>query len=172
MVTFDVVFERIFKNEGSYQSQYNDRGNWTTGIVGKGELKGTKYGISAMTYPDLDIKNLTIEQAKAIYKRDWWDKMGMERFPKELKFQLFDMAIHSGIGEANKTLQKAVGVKMDGDIGPKTLEAIRNTEGSDILIRFLAYRLEFLTYTKAWEENSKGFARRIAHNLLLGAEDN
>jgi hypothetical protein len=42
---------------------------WTTGIIGKGICKGTKYFISAMTYPDLDIKNL-LDQAKAIYKRD------------------------------------------------------------------------------------------------------
>lgn len=31
----------------------NDPGNWTGGEIGKGECKGTNYGISAASYPDL-----------------------------------------------------------------------------------------------------------------------
>ncbi len=30
----------------------------------------TRYGISQRSYPDLDIRNLTEDQAKEVYKRD------------------------------------------------------------------------------------------------------
>ena len=61
---FDTVFDRTIGSEGGFQADRRDRGNWTSGEVGKGELKGTKYGLSAMTYPDLDIKAITLQQAR------------------------------------------------------------------------------------------------------------
>lgn len=36
----------------------------------------TKYGISQRSYPDLDIRNLSIEDAKEIYFRDYWTPAG------------------------------------------------------------------------------------------------
>ncbi|MEZ9473500.1 glycosyl hydrolase 108 family protein, partial [Vibrio lentus] len=74
------AFERVIGHEGKYQNLYDDRGNWTTGVVGEGERKGTKFGIAAMSYPHLNIKQLTIEQAKEIYYRDFWLKLGGEAF--------------------------------------------------------------------------------------------
>jgi lysozyme family protein len=46
-----------------------------------------------MTYPDLDIKNLTLDQAKAIYKRDWWDKLNADSLDAAIVFQVWDFAI-------------------------------------------------------------------------------
>src|SRR5690554_991684 len=75
---FDLAFERLIGHEGKFTDNRADRGNWTTGRVGVGELKGTKFGISAMTYPHLDIKSLTLEQAKDIYLRDFWLRAGAD----------------------------------------------------------------------------------------------
>ena len=100
-----------------------DRGNWTSGTCNVGKCNGTKYGLSAMTYPILDIRNLTLNQAKDIYKRDWWDKLGMDKYPPALSYQMFDAAINHGSGRAIQFLQKAVGTTADGIIGLKTLTA-------------------------------------------------
>ena len=62
-MTFDQCIEHILDSEGRFTLNPNDKGNYTP----SGELKGTKYGISARMYPKLDIKNLTLEQAKLIY---------------------------------------------------------------------------------------------------------
>ena len=59
---FDRVIPIILHNEGGYQCDPDDRGNYTSG----GILRGTKYGISARQYPRLDIKNLTPDQASNI----------------------------------------------------------------------------------------------------------
>jgi len=70
--------------EGGYVNNPNDKG---------GE---TKYGISKKAYPDLDIANLTIEQAKEIYKRDYWDRCKCAFIPDALSMALFDFAVNSG----------------------------------------------------------------------------
>lgn len=66
MYNFKKAFELTVGHEGGYGNDKRDRGNWTTGVIGEGELKGTKYGVSAMSYPDYDIENLTLEQAEKI----------------------------------------------------------------------------------------------------------
>ncbi|WP_409563980.1 glycosyl hydrolase 108 family protein [Rhizobium leguminosarum] len=64
------------KFEGGYSNDPNDRGNWTGQNVGVGILKGTKNGIAAHAYPRLDIKNLTLDETKSIYERDWKPILG------------------------------------------------------------------------------------------------
>lgn len=172
MRNFDIAFDRVFINEGGYSDDPSDRGNWTGGQVGKGELKGTKYGISAMTYPHLNIKDMTVDEAKAIYRRDWWDNLEMEKFRTAMQYQMFDAALNHGIYQTAKMLQRAAGAKPDGVIGPKTRAAVAEMEINDLLMRFLAERLVFMTGIKTWNHYGKGWARRISHNLLLATEDN
>lgn len=169
---FDKAFERVVGHEGGYQNDRADRGNWTSGVIGKGEQKGTKFGISAMSYPNVDIKNLTVDQAKAIYKQDFWDKLGMDRFKPAMQFQLFDAAINHGWVNTVKILQQAVGAVADGIIGPKTIAAVNAKDLNDMLMLFLAYRLDFFTAINSFATYGRGWVRRVANNLKLAAEDN
>ncbi|MGL5669114.1 MAG: glycoside hydrolase family 108 protein [Shewanella sp.] len=172
MPTFDTVFDRVIGHEGGFQDDSRDRGNWTGGEVGKGQLNGTKFGLSAMTYPELDIKNLTADQAKSIYKRDWWDKLKMKSYPPALAYQMFDAAINHGSGRANQFLQKAAGVNPDGVIGPVTMGAILKADLNDLLMLFIANRLQYFTEVKTWKTYCTGWTRRMAENLKFAAEDN
>ncbi len=65
-MTFDSACVRRIGHEGKFTDNPKDDGNWTGGKQGRGELKGTKYGIAAKSYPHLDIKNLTLDEATAI----------------------------------------------------------------------------------------------------------
>lgn len=170
-LTIDVAFERLVGHEGELSMDPKDRGNWTSGKVGVGLLKGSKYGISAMTYPDLDIKNLTLGQAKTIWRRDFWDRVDVNPENIALVFQLADMAYHSGFGNTIRCLQRAVGVVDDGDFGPNSSRALNALSDNDQLILFLAERLDWLTRLSAWGHNSRGWARRISHNLKYAAYD-
>lgn len=172
MSIFDTSFDRVIGHEGGFQKDPKDRGNWTSGQIARGVLKGTKFGLAAMTYPELDIENLTIDQAKAIYKRDWWDKLGMDRFKPAMSFQMFDAAINHGMSNATKILQRAVSVKDDGVIGPVTIGKVQETEINDMLMLFLAERLIFMTDIKTFDTYGKGWSRRVAGNLKLATVDN
>jgi lysozyme family protein len=170
-VDFERAFDRVMGNEGGFQSKSSDRGNWTSGVVGRGELKGTKFGISAMSYPHLDIKNLTKEQAKGIYYEDWWVKLGMDLFRPSLSYQMFDAALNHGMGNATRMLQRGVKVLDDGVIGPRTRAAVDAMPLDDMLMRFLSERLRFMTQIGTWKDYGKGWAVRIADNLIYAAED-
>lgn len=169
---FDECFDRVIGHEGGFQKDPKDRGNWTSGQIARGELKGTKFGISAMSYPDLDIENLTVDQAKKIYKKDWWDKLGMSRFHPALAYQMFDAAINHGMFNSTKILQRAVGAKDDGVIGNKTLASVNSTEINDLLMLFLAERLQFMTDIKTFGTYGRGWSRRISNNLRIATKDN
>lgn len=80
-MNFDTAFEKLIGHEGEFQNDPRDRGNWTTGVAGQGSNNGTKFGISAMAYPGEDIRNMTIERAKDLYKRDYWGRPAATRFP-------------------------------------------------------------------------------------------
>lgn len=171
-ITFDEAFRRLIGHEGGYSTDRRDPGNWTGGKVGVGVLKGTKYGIAANTYPNLDIKNLAIAQAKEIYKKDWWDKLGGNGLHSAITFQLWDFAINAGKKRAVMELQQAVGVTADGVIGPKTMEAVNAHDLNDVILTLTAERLRFYTSLSTWSTYGKGWTNRVADNLKYAAQDN
>lgn len=158
-LTFDQAFDRLIGHEGGYVNDPADPG---------GE---TKFGISKRSYPNIDIKNLTREQAKTIYLRDFWQPLGEDAHPA-VKFQAFDFAVNSGIQTAIRKLQSVVGAADDGIFGPRSRAALAAMPVSDVLMLYLAARLEFMTKLKNWPDHGKGWANRIAGNLRYGASDN
>lgn len=152
-MNFDEAFEKLIGHEGGYTAGVGDPG---------GE---TKYGISKRSYPGEDIKNLTLDRAKAIYRRDYWGPAGCDAVPDAVRFDLFDMAVNSGVKTAVKTLQAVVGEIEDGIIGPRTLQAISSMPAMRLCARFNGHRLAFMADLANWPAHGRGWARRIATNL-------
>lgn len=171
-MNFEIAFQRLIGHEGGYSNDRNDPGNWTGGKVGVGFLKGTKFGLAANTYPKLDIKNITVVEAKEIYKRDWWDKLGADQLHPAIVYQLWDFAINAGKSRAVKELQQVAGVPDDGIIGPKTISAVKIMEVNDVLLKLAAERLKFYTSLSTWDRYGKGWTNRVAENLIYAAQDN
>ena len=88
----------------------------------------TKFGVSKRANPDLDIRNLTWEQAKTVYYIRYWLAAKCERLPARVAVLHFDGAVNHGIARANTFLQRAVNVATDGIIGPITLAKIANVD--------------------------------------------
>lgn len=164
-------FERVIGHEGGYTDDPGDRGNWTSGKIGEGVLKGTKFGISAMSYPHLDIKNLTLDEAQTIYFNDFWVKNAIDQLPKAMQYQMFDASINHGFRNAAKMLQRAIDVADDGIIGKNTMKAIGEYDQLNLVLLFNNERLKFYTDIRTWSQYGKGWARRVANNLKLGSED-
>lgn len=129
MADFDQAFEVLMIHEGGYVNHPKDPG---------GE---TAYGISKRAYPDLDIKMLTREDAKEIYRRDWWvpNRYG-EIQHQALAEKVFSLAVNMGARRANKLLQRAVNkvektdLLVDGVMGVKTLTVLNNAENPDHIL--------------------------------------
>jgi len=153
-MNFDTAFNRLIGHEGGYVNNPKDPG---------GE---TKYGISKRAYPDVDIAALTLDQAKAIYRRDFWDRARCDELPPAVAFQVFDTAVNSGIGQAIRFLQRSVGVADDGNVGPLTMNAVKRLDAEVIAARFNGQRLDFMAKLSTWDTFGRGWARRVAANLM------
>jgi len=123
MADFNKAFEKVLKFEGGYVNDKSDSG---------GE---TKYGISKKAFPNVDIKNLTLNEAKEIYKKVYWDKIkGDEIKSQKIAELIFDTAVNMGTSFAIKTAQKVLNVKQDGIVGPITLNTLNNIN-EDLFIK-------------------------------------
>ena len=133
LISFDEIIDITLKHEGGYVHDPKDLG---------GE---TNFGIAKRFYPEVDIKNLTKEEAKDIYRRDYWVRNKVEELPENLRHIFFDMCVNQGRGTAVKILQRACNAKgadlaIDGGMGPKTEETIKTYKPS--LDRVRCYRLK------------------------------
>ena len=158
-VTFDEAFDRLLGHEGGLVDDANDPGGLTN------------WGISQRQYPDVDIKNLTKDQAKAIYYRDYWKCVGVN-VDTAVMWQTFDASVNHGIGNAIRMLQRAVGVVDDGHWGRLSQVSYSMMDKNDVLFLFLAERLEFFCKLQKFVNFGRGWARRIATNLRYAAKDN
>lgn len=155
-MSFDKAFARTLQFEGGHVAHPEDPG---------GE---TKYGISKRSYPDVNIGGLTIEDAKRIYKRDFWDALNLDEFPELLAEAVFDAAVNSGKRAAILWLQKSVDVQADGVLGPKTIAAVKAANEDKLAMRFYGQRLAFMCDLRTWPTFGRGWARRIATCLIGG----
>ena len=151
---FEHIIDDVIKEEGGYVNDKTDRG---------GE---TKYGISKRAFPNEDIKNLSIDDAKTIYFKKYWKPSKAYLLPEQLQGIYFDMVVNFGTRGAGRVLQKAINGKykdsvvVDGRVGPNTLKAIKKLEKD----RLRAYRVlkfaEIVIKKPAQEKFWYGWYRR------------
>lgn len=127
-MSFDAAIAVVLKHEGGYVNSKIDSGG------------STKYGITHHTLaawrkvPDCspeEVEALTLDQAKEIYKSEYWDKMGLDEVKSPLlQAFLFDQGVLNGPQTTLIKLQAELKVKADGVMGPVTSKAI-NEYSSD-----------------------------------------
>jgi len=135
---FDNALKSVISIEGFYSDDPNDPGNWTGGRVGVGILKGTKYGISAGSYPELQIKHLTLKEARVIYHRDFWNKMNLGLlvpYSNDLANMLFNLGVNCGARRGIMFLQAAINtLNFTEDL---QIKPIRNSAWQQEIVRML-----------------------------------
>jgi len=157
-VNFERAFEKLMDHEGGFVDHPKDPGG------------ATRYGITqrvarANGYEG-DMRNLPLSEAKRIARKDYWDAVRADEMPDAVRFDLFDAAYNSHPTQATKWLQRAAGAADDGIIGPKTLLAVRMADPHKLAARFNGHRLRFLADLKTWPTFGRGWARRVADNLM------
>lgn len=160
MSNFDQAFTALLGNEGGYSNNPADPGGETMWGITLAVARANGY-----TAPMKDISQAT---AKGIYSRHYW-LPEFDQLPYKIAFALFDAAVNSGVTQAVRWLQRALGIADDGKFGPITLAAVQAADPERLLMAFNAERLDFMTRLSTWPTFGKGWARRIAANLKAGA---
>lgn len=140
------ALQHTFGHEGGFQAMRADSGNWTGGKVGVGDLRGTKYGIAAASYPREDIRNLTVERAGFIYSRDFWGLSRCSDWKNQIIANLyFDFAVNMGQGTAARIMQRAINlagwprapIAVDGVIGPGTVRRLNEVDQTLLFVHLV-----------------------------------
>lgn len=158
MSNFDRAFDLLLGHEGGYSDHKVDPGGKTK--FGITEAVARQYGYRG------EMKDLPVEVAKAIYRGQYWDDL-YDQLPFIDAFNVFDGGVNSGVSRSVKWLQKSVGVSQDGLFGPNTLAATISQNPFDVVRKYNAERLMFLTGLSIWPDFGRGWARRVAHNLKI-----
>ena len=164
---FEKCLVRILAYEGGKVNDPHDPG----GRTNQGITQGT-YTAWLMTNkrPVGDVFNIPDADRDSIYKTEFWDRIQGDALPNGLDLVVFDAAVNSGPGQAIKWLQQSLGTSytgfIDGVMGAKTLDAVDQVAGADVVDLIEGYcsrRLATLKQLKTWPYFSRGWAARIAN---------
>ncbi|MGU3629829.1 glycoside hydrolase family 108 protein [Comamonas sp. C24C] len=154
---FEKAFDRLIGHEGGYSFHPSDPGGETMWGVTARVARANGYTAA--------MKDLPRETAKAIYRKLYWDAVKADQLPDAVRFDVFDGAVNSGVAQSAKWLQRAASVADDGVIGPITIAAA-TAAGPTVAAKYNGYRLSFMADLPTWSAFGRGWARRVASNLM------
>lgn len=167
---FEQALERVFAHEGGYVNHRHDPGGATNRGVTQRTYDAWRQRIGERPR---DVRELSDDEARRIYKEQYADKVWFDRLPAGLDYALFDFAVNSGVSRAVKFVQRLAGVREDGIMGVQTLAAINAKNPKALLTDLCAARLKFVRGLKTYKHFGRGWERRISDvqrvALLLAA---
>lgn len=161
----DELISGVIVREGGFVNHPSDRGG------------ATKYGITIGALRDWrrapvsreDVANLTEDEARKIYRSKYFSSTGFDNIPNPTLLEfMFDFAVHSGPAAATRALQRAIGAKDDGVMGPVSLAALAKvTNWGMLFYRVKCERYELLLrFTgadHAQADFAVGWSNRLDH---------
>jgi len=137
----------------------------------------TNHGITLATYanwrrsqglPDPsadDLRAISEEEVEVIYQQNYWDACRCDELPPPIALVVFDMAVNAGPSRSIRLLQEALGVSVDGIIGPETLSAAKAADPQAVAAEFTARRSMYYASLSTFRTFGLGWMRRTAAAL-------
>jgi lysozyme family protein len=155
---FALSLSLVLQHEGGYVDDKLDPG-------GK-----TNQGITQRVYDDwrrsqgLDTRSVRLiesSEVAAIYRKYYWDACRCDELPSGVDYAVFDLAVNSGVNRAIRFLQHVVGVVEDGQLGSKTLAAVKSASARNTVTALNARRQAFLEQLPTFGHFGIGWSRRV-----------
>lgn len=149
---FEVAVEIVLRWEGGDSHRLDDPGGLT------------RFGIAQNRHPEVDVASLTRDDAIGIYRRDYWDALGLSALPGAIALVVFDTAVNMGTGRAVRLLQQACGMTgtaVDGVLGPVTRAAVWRGPVPAIVRDLTARRAYTYAQLSGWSVFGLGWMRRL-----------
>ena len=158
---FDRAFIETLKHEGGWADHPRDPG----GMTNLGVTKRVWEDYTGRRVTEADMRALTPEIVKPLY-RDWyWNKVGGNDLPSGVDFVIYDFAVNSGPARAVRFAQKITGATQDGAMGPKTLAKIKeycDQNGEEFFIKaYSDARLAYLEGLSTFRLFGRGWTNRV-----------
>lgn len=121
MKSIDQMISDILKAEGGYVDDPKDKGGATNMGVSLRYAKGIGLDNDGDGDTDKDdIRLVTVEQARNLYRKDFYTAPRIHALPAVIQPMMFDMAVLHGPPRAIILLQRVLGGEDDGVIGKQT----------------------------------------------------
>jgi len=154
---FNASLDMLLHHEGGYVNHPDDPGG------------RTNYGVTQRVYEDFlgrevtekEMKEMPLEDVRAIYKKNYWDRIRGDDLPPGIDFCVFDWAVNAGISRASKALQQAINVDDDGIIGSQTVAMVCDQANHTNVVNTIAVKREnFYRDLKTFDTFGRGWLRR------------
>lgn len=161
MSDFDLAQDFTAKWEGCLSDDAADRGGLTHWGVSMAFLSDLEYsrrgtallksiGVRPLPVNRETIKALTKEQAKAIFKAEFWDRLHLDELPVQMAVLIYDAAVNSGRAQSVKLAQRGFNacdcgesLEVDGVLGPLTIDALSSHNTQRVRQSILDSRVDF-----------------------------
>lgn len=156
-MTFPEALSIVLKWEGGFSNDPQDPG----GITNLGITKEEYERISGRDVTETEMRALTIEQVTPIYLKYYWTPAYCDHTPEIAKLIVFDCAVNQGVTCATKIMQDALGMSVDGLIGPHTRLALTECDPQAFKSAFAVKRAERYWDTANKERFGLGWFKRL-----------
>ena len=156
---FKRSLELVLRFEGGYVNHPDDPG----GPTNKGITLATYRRFVNASGTIADLKAIRPQEVAKVYRHQYWDAIRGDDLPDGVDFATFDFAVNSGPKRAAQYLQRVVGAKDDGDIGPATLAAVKGKASATVINDLCDKRLGFLQGLKTWKTFKGGWSARVSN---------
>ena len=154
---FQSCLKLLLKHEGGFVNNPKDPGGMTNlGVTQRVWGQWVGHAVD-----EKEMRALTPALVAPMYKQKYWDKVAGDSLPSGVDLAVFDCAVNSGPGRAAKILQRILGVKEDGAIGPKTLAKVVSLDSSKLIAEYRDARMSFLKSLPEWDYFGNGWSVRI-----------
>lgn len=155
---WDTALAHILKYEGGYVNHPADPG----GMTNLGVTKRVWEEWTGKPATEADMRALTPAMVAPLYKKRYWDAVCGDELPSGVDLCVVDCAVNAGVGRAAQLLQQAVGVTVDGKIGPKTLAAVTAMPADKVIEKFCDLREAHYKSLPTFATFGKGWMNRLA----------
>jgi lysozyme family protein len=156
---YDEALRRLLAHEGGYTNHPSDPGGPTNfGITICDYRKYVKPNATAA-----DVRAMSVGEAKAIYRKRYWDRQRCDELPAGVDYSVFDYGVNSGIGRSGKVLRRVVGLPDSKHfVTDEVLRAVARRDPKALVIAINDERLAFLKCLKTWPVFGKGWNARVS----------
>jgi len=126
---FPPCLSAVLAVEGGFVDDPQDPG----GMTNLGVTAGAWQGWVGHAPSQAEMRALTPDVVGPFYRANYWRAVNGDALPPGVNLVLFDHAVNAGAGRAGRLVQALIGAVQDGNIGPRTLEALQQWVGSHSL---------------------------------------
>jgi len=150
-------FAEMIKSEGGFVNDSRDAGGATNWGVTKTVWEAwVKHSVTVD-----DMKQLTQDQVKPLYKKNYWDAVHGDDLPIGLDFLVFSFGVNAGTGRSIKVLQTSLGTVADGSIGLNTLKKLQEADAKELIEKFSNSKISFYKSLSTLATFGKGWLNRV-----------